>query len=136
MGRAIAAGLVATRTRAVISGICTRTNRPEQEREGLEKTHQLLRSEGGVVAYHIVHGNADGERDAPFDGRSVHLLGVQLGSLRYNDLRPKFTDIDYSRPREALTKEASEGEVHDLGRLLVFGANIAAPPDRGGEEVR
>ena len=47
-----------------------------------------------MVAYHIVHGNANGKRDDLFDGHSVHVLGVRLGSLRHNDISLKFTKVD------------------------------------------
>ena len=90
-----------------------------------KKTHQLLAAQGGAVADDVIDGDAYGEGNALLHGNSRALLVVKLGGLRFHDSGPELANVQDLGTWEALGGDALQGEVDDLGGLLVLGADVA-----------
>lgn len=78
-----------------------------------------------MVANDVVDGNANGEGDALLDGLAVNLLVVELGDGGIDDGGTELAKIDDLGAGEALLDQTLEGEVDDLGRLLILRADVA-----------
>ena len=89
------------------------------------KTYQLLAGHRRMVANDVVDGNANGEGDALLDGLAVNLLVVELGDGGIDDGGTELAKIDDLGAGEALLDQTLEGEVDDLGRLLILRADVA-----------
>ena len=89
------------------------------------KAYQLLAGHRRMVANDVVDGNANGEGDALLDGLAVNLLVVELGDGGIDDGGTELAKIDDLGAGEALLDQTLEGEVDDLGRLLILRADVA-----------
>ena len=78
-----------------------------------------------MVANDVIDGNANGEGDALLDGLAVNLLVVELGDGGIDDGGTELAEIDDLGAGEALLDQTLEGEVDDLGRLLILRADVA-----------
>ena len=78
-----------------------------------------------MVANDVIDGNANGEGDALLDGLAVDLLVVELGDGGIDDGGTELAKIDDLGAGDALLDQALEGEVDDLGCLLILGADVA-----------
>ena len=89
------------------------------------KTYQLFAGQRRMVANDVIDGNANGEGDALLDGLAVNLLVVELGDGGIDDGGTELAKIDDLGAGEALLDQTLEGEVDDLGRLLILRADVA-----------
>ena len=89
-------------------------------------TYPFFAEERRIVADDVVDRDAHGEGHAPIHDGAVRLLGVQLGGARVQDRVSELAQVDHLGPGDALLDQPLQGQIHDLGRLLIFGANIAA----------
>ena len=78
-----------------------------------------------MVANDIIDGNANGEGNALLDSLAVDLLVVELGDGGIDDGGTELAKIDDLGAGDALLDQALEGEVDDLGCLLILGADVA-----------
>ena len=78
-----------------------------------------------MVANDVIDGNANGEGDALLDGLAVNLLVVELGDGGIDDGGTELAKIDDLGAGEALLHQTLEGEIDDLGRLLILRADVA-----------
>lgn len=93
-------------------------------------THRLIGRQRTKVTNHIIHRYADRECHTTINASSIHLLGEELLCLRVNDRVSKFTQIQDTGSRYALRHQSLQGQIHNLGGLLVFRANITAKDGR------
>lgn len=87
-------------------------------------TYSFFIDQRRVVADDIVDGNANGKGDSSINGLSINLFRVQLVDSSHHDSLPKLTDIQDLGPRNALGHETFQGQIHNLGSLLVLGTDI------------
>jgi hypothetical protein len=79
-----------------------------------------------MIAYNLIHGDADRKCHTTFDGSAIYFLCELLGRLRINDGATKLAKVDDSRTRDALGNETSQGKVYNFGCFGVLGAHITA----------
>lgn len=87
-----------------------------------------------MVANNIVDGNAYWKGDASIDLLSVDLFGEQLGGLRRDDGVAKLAQVNHLGTGQALRDDPLQGQIDNLGGLLVFGTDVAVREGKIDEE--